>query len=84
VFSDDYGRGTLFLVTGRIGRFIGPGIDVSGVRVLRFGTLAIAVHFGNGAIVTGRGTCPNGPGRFTAVKMFPLPWTRWLLQDVTP
>jgi hypothetical protein len=70
------------LVTGTAGTFTGPSIDVAGVRVLRFGTLAIAAYFGNGLIVTGRGTCPAGPGTFTAMRM--LPWARWLLQDVTP
>jgi hypothetical protein len=86
MFIDDFERGTQFLVTGTAGRFIGPGIDVSGVRVLRFGTRAIAVYFGNDATVTGQGTCPNGPGYFTALKISPLPQIRWLLQDqdVTP
>jgi hypothetical protein len=84
VFSDNFERGTQFLVTGTAGRFTGTDIDVAGVRVLRFGTLAIAAYFGNGVMVTGRGTCPNGPGTFTAVRMVPLPWTRWVLQDVTP
>jgi hypothetical protein len=84
VFSDDFERGTQFLVTGTAGRFTGLGIDVAGVRVLRFGTSAIAAYFGNGVMVTGRGTCPAGPGTFTAVQMFAVPWTRWLLQDVTP
>jgi hypothetical protein len=84
VFSDDFGRGTQFLVTGTAGRFTGLGVDMAGVRVLRFGTLAIAAYFGNGVMVSGRGICPNGPGTFTAVRMVPLPWTRWLLQDATP
>jgi hypothetical protein len=72
------------LVSGTAGRFIGTGIDVGGVRVLRFGTWAVATYFGNGAIVAGRGTCPRGPGYFTAIRFSPLPLTRWLLQDVTP
>jgi hypothetical protein len=57
---------------------------VAGVRVVRFGTQAIAMYFGNGVMVTGRGTCPRGPGYFTAMRFSPLPWTRWLVQDVTP
>ena len=84
VFSDDFGRGTELLVTGGAGRFIGPGIDVSGVRVLRFRTWAMAVYFGHGAMIFGQGTCPNGPGYFTAMRISPLPLTRWLLRDVTP
>ena len=84
VFSDDYGRGTQFSVTGGAGRFIGPGIDVGGVRVLRFRTWAMAVYFGHGAMIFGQGTCPNGPGYFTAMRISPLPLTRWLLRDATP
>jgi hypothetical protein len=84
VFSDDFGRGTQFLVTGTAGRFIGPGIDVGGVRVLRFGTRTIAAAFRQGTMITGQGTCPNGSGYFTAMRIFPLPLTRWLLRDVTP
>ena len=84
VFSDDFGRGTELLVTGGAGRFIGPGIDVSGVRVLRFRTWAMAVYFGHGTMIFGQGACPNGPGYFAAMRISPLPLTRWLLRDVTP
>jgi len=52
--------------------------------VLRFRTWAVAVYFGHGAMIFGQGTCPNGPGYFTAMRISPLPLTRWLLRDVTP
>jgi hypothetical protein len=84
VFADDFRRGTQFLVMGGSGRFVGPGIDVSSVRVLRIGSRALAFSFQRDVIVGGIGTCPNGPGRFNALKISPLPPARWLLQDVTP
>jgi hypothetical protein len=84
VFADNFSRGTQFLVNGRTGQFTGPGIDVSGVRVMRFGSRVLAIDFRSGAVIFGQGTCPNGPGRFQAMRIFPFPLVRWLLQDVTP
>jgi hypothetical protein len=84
VFTDDFDRGTQFLVTGASGQFKGPGIDVSGVRVLRFGDRVIALGMRGGALVSGRGTCRYGPATFRALRIFPLPPTRWLLVDMTP
>jgi hypothetical protein len=45
---------------------------------------AIAIGFRGGAMVSGQGTCPAGPGSFRLLKIFPFPPTRLLLQDVTP
>jgi hypothetical protein len=86
-FIDDFGRGNQFLVSGAVGRFIGtnPEIDVTGVRVLRFRGRVVALSFRDGVLVAGSGTCPEGPGRFQALKIARLFWlsARWLLEDVT-
>jgi hypothetical protein len=44
---------------------------------------AVALLFGHGTVVAGVGTCPNGPAHFTVVRISPLPFTRWLLRDLT-
>ena len=84
VFIDDFGRGTLFIVNGRTGQFIGPGINAPGMRVNRIRNRAIATGYKNGFLVTGQGTCPSGPGSFKAWKVFAFPPFPWLLKDVSP
>jgi hypothetical protein len=83
LFIDDFGHDTLFLVNGDSGRFIGPGIDISGIPVTRTRLRAVAVFRGE-AIIVGSGICPNGPASFRAIKIFPLPPTSWTLRDVSP
>jgi hypothetical protein len=86
VFSDDFGRQTQFLVLGRSGTFIStmsPTINVTGIRVVRFGNRVTAMGFKSGTLLTGQAICPNGPGKFRAVRFFPFPPISWLLVDVT-
>jgi hypothetical protein len=86
MFTDDFGRGTQFLVTGNLGEFIGtsPPIDLMNVRVMRVRNSALVSSVvGRGLVIFGSGTCPLGPGTFKVMKVS-LPFMVWLLQDVTP
>ena len=83
-FFDDFGRDTRFLVRGLTGEFSGPGILADGVPVIRSRMLALARGFGEGVYISGRGECPNGPGRFRGMSFLPFPRMRLTLQDVTP
>jgi hypothetical protein len=88
VFIDDFGRGTMLLVDGTSATFSGPGVEVSGVRVIRTRRsgvqMATVRSSKNGIFISGRGSCPNGPGSFSASSFFRIPAIRLQLRDVTP
>lgn len=70
---EDSAHGTALSLTGNQFAFAGPGgFEVQGTATRTGNTVSISSRVGN-AMVFGSGSCPSGPGRFTAIRMsFPL------------
>ena len=83
IFRDDSGRGTSLLIKGKAWGFGGPGLSASGsTGAVRSGSRVTLFAISGGVIVSGQGTCPAGPGTFTARRLFPALYLS--LVDVTP
>jgi len=80
---EDPARGTALSLTGNQFVFTGPGgFEVQGTATRNGNTVSISSRVGN-VMVFGSGSCPSGPGRFTAIRMgFPLVMFR--LIDTSP
>jgi hypothetical protein len=80
---EDSVHGTALSLTGNQFVFTGPGgFEVQGAARRTRNTVFIASRVGN-VMVFGSGSCPSGPGRFSAIRMgFPLVMF-WLI-DTSP
>jgi C1A family cysteine protease len=80
---EDSARGTALSLTGNQFVFTGPrGFEVQGTATRTGNRVSISSRVGN-VMVFGSGSCPLGPGRFSAIRMgFPLAMF-WLI-DTSP
>jgi hypothetical protein len=66
---EDSARGTALSITGNQFVFTGPGgFEVQGTATRSGNRVSISSRVGN-VTVFGSGTCPSGPGRFSAIRL---------------